>query len=169
MLATETYPLFMRVLEYIRQGYLPTTACRRATVSWGQFKRAMQNDPALKDMFEEALLECRDQMFEALVSINDPQPGQVYSESDPKMAAIISKNIMWTLEKMWPEKYMTKLTITHDNKADTAIIEALNQAIQRIPLPAPALQIAAPVIDVPYTVVEPERDIEAELRAVGCA
>lgn len=164
---TESYPKFMVALELIRQGRMPTRACREAGISWSQLKRALTADAELSALFEEALLECRDQMVEALVSMNDPATGQLYSESDSKMANVISANIKWVLEKMWPEKFMTKLTVTHNSTADQAIISALNAAIERIPvptLPAPAPQIEA----LPYTDFEilPARDLEAELASV---
>lgn len=169
MFPTETYPKFMLVLDHIRQGRLPTRACAQAGVSWSMLKKALREDPNLSDMFEEALLECRDQMLEALVSINDPGPGQVYSETDAKMATVISNNIKWVLEKMWPEKFMTKLSVTHNSTADAAIISALEAAIQRIPLPAPAPppQLAhQDVIDVPFVLVPRQMTIEEELASV---
>lgn len=148
-LPAETFPKFMQVIEFIRQGQLPTRACRTAETSWTAMKRAMASHPELAEMFEEALLECRDQMLEILVEIDTKDPRTMYGNTDAKMAAVISKNIMWVLEKMWPEKFVQRLRVD-TGRSDDVIIAALQTAqmgmavsMQVRPLPI-ALPVAAP-------------------------
>lgn len=149
-LPAETFPKFMQVIDFIRQGYLPTRACRQAETSWTAMKRAMASHPELAEMFEDALLECRDQMLEILVEIDTKDVRTPYGNTDPKMAAVISKNIMWVLEKMWPEKFVQRLRV-ESNRSDDVIIAALQTAqmgmavgMQARPLPI-ALPFAPPL------------------------
>lgn len=144
-LPAEVFPKFMRVIDLIRQGYLPTRACREAETSWTSMKQAMKTHADLADMFEEALLECRDQMLEILVEIDTKDPRTPYGSTDPKMAAVISKNIMWVLEKMWPEKFVQRLRV-ETGRSDEVIVEALrtaqmgmalSQQPKVLPLPVP--------------------------------
>lgn len=159
-LPAEVFPKFMQVIDRIRQGYLPTRACREAETSWTSMKQAMKLHPELADMFEEALLECRDQMLEILVEIDTKDPRTPYGSTDPKMAAVISKNIMWVLEKMWPEKFVQRLRV-ETGRSDEVIIAALQTAQmgmalsrQPVALPLP-LPLPAPVV-VDAIVIPPE-------------
>jgi hypothetical protein len=166
VLPTDTYQKFMLVVDHIRMGKLPTRACRDAGVSWHTVKTLVAREPELASMFEEALLECRDQMLEILVEIDVRDPRVPYGSADPKMAAVISANIKWVLEKMWPEKFMTKVTVQHDRPADEAITAALNAAIARIPLPR-AVETPPMIEDASFRVIEPAaRDIDAEIASV---
>jgi len=149
-LPAETFPKFMQVLDYIRQGQLPTRACRTAETSWTAMKQAMKKHPELAEMFEEALLECRDQMLEILVEIDTSDPRTMYGNTDAKMATVISNNIKWVLEKMWPEKFVQRLRVD-TGRSDDVIIAALQTAqmgmavsMQARPLPI-ALPVAAPL------------------------
>lgn len=144
-LPADLFPKYMKVIDFIRQGRLPTSACRQAEVSWSQMKKAMKEHPELSELFEEALLDCRDHMLEILVEINNGDPRSVYGETDAKMATVISTNIKWVLERMWPEKFVQRLKI-ETNRSDEVIIAALQtaqmgMALSRpqtvLPLPAP--------------------------------
>lgn len=161
-LPADLFPKYMKVIDYIRQGRLPTSACRQAEVSWTQMKKAMAQHPDLANMFEEALLDCRDHMLEILVEINNGDPRCIYGETDAKMATVISNNIKWVLERMWPEKFVQRLKV-ETNRSDEVIIAALQTAQMGmalsqphvvLPLPAPLPLRQLDVIDL--KVLDPE-------------
>lgn len=131
-------------------------------------KKAMAAHPDLAEMFEEALLECRDQMLEILVEIDTKDPRTMYGNTDPKMATVISGNIKWVLEKMWPEKFVQRLRV-ENGRSDDVIIAALQTAQMglavgmqarplpvALPLPLPAPLRRDDVIDLVAVPVELE-------------
>lgn len=105
----QVFPKFMRVIDYIRQGYLPTRACREAETSWTSMKQAMKTHPDLADMFEERCWSAATRCSKSLWRSTRRLPAHALRRRTPKMAAVISKNIMWVLEKMWPEKFVRRL------------------------------------------------------------
>lgn len=69
-----------------------------------------------------------DAMAEMLPMIDRLGP---FSQSDPKMAKIISDNIKWLLSKRRTKKYGDKLEVTHNITADKAITDALTAGKNR--------------------------------------
>lgn len=146
----DQFPKYMRVVDYIRQGYLPTRAARMAETSWTSIRKACRDHPEFNDMFFEAMEECRDHLAESLLEIDSDDPMRPHGSTDPKVMKVLSDNIKWLLEKYWPEKFAARLKV-EDTRADVLIVEALAEAIKRIPQPAAPVALeynGPPMIDI---------------------
>lgn len=144
----DVYQTVMAVIGYVREGETTRQACLKCGIARTTFMRYIVADPALMALFAEAEQESYDAMAELLVNIDSVT-------TDSKLAAVISKNIQWLLDKRAREKYGTKVKVEHDDKPDKLIIEALNAAIARIPLP----DHPANLIDAQFVDVTPTREI----------
>jgi hypothetical protein len=148
-----TYPKIMKAIEYIREGNLPTRACRKAEVSYSAFMAAARDHGEISNMICDAMCECRDHMAEALVEIDSADALALYGTSDAKKMKVLSDNIKWLLERYWPEKFGARVKVETDS-ADKVIAEALVAAINRIPVPPPAE--TPMLIDLTAEVIPPE-------------
>ena len=133
----DTFSQAMRVIDLVGQGHTVTSACQNTGISVKTFQRCVRADEQLMALFEEADQQGMDMLRDLLLNIdNDAQHGR----SDPRMASVISKNIMWVLSKRKPEMYGDKIVVENRITADKAIVEALSRGRDR------ALQ--RPLIDV---------------------
>lgn len=133
----DTFSQAMRVIDLVGQGHTVTNACQDVGISFQTFRRRITDDEQLMALFSEADQQGLDMLRDLLLNIdNDPRHGR----SDPRMAAVISKNIMWVLSKRRPDVYGDKIVVENRITADKAIVEALSRGRDR------ALQ--RPVIDV---------------------
>lgn len=136
----ERYPQILMVIEAVRNGLTFTRACSDLGLSPASIRRCILHDEDLVKMIADAETEGTDTLADMLVDIDQYHP-------DPKMAAVISKNIQWLLERRNRTKYGARVQVDHNNSPDRVIAEALAEAIKRIPVPAlPA--VTPPMIDV---------------------
>lgn len=156
----DIYPYVLKVLDLISAGHTRTSACDEVRIGVSTFLKYVEKTPELQDMLAEAEQRGYDAMAEALLQ---PDNHAVYGHSDPKMASVQSKNIMWFLEKKRPKEYGPKVTVAHEITADRAIIDALTRRTANASLPAPS----PTVIDVPFTTVAQEDEETAFLRSIG--
>ncbi len=142
------YPLLMQVLQKIADGATPRQACLEYGMSLASLKYHLKNDVELKEMFDDALDTGSDALADMLVDIDKVH-------SNPSMARVISSNIQWLLERRKPEKFGARIQVSMNNSATTALISALDKAIDRIPV-AGAPQVARAVIsDAVFEIVNP--------------
>lgn len=118
----------MRALDLIGQGNTETIACDSVGLTVAEFRACIRKDDALGYVYEEALQRGHDAMADALLDI---QAHSVYGTQDAKMAAVVSKNIMWFLARKRPKEYGDHVTITHEITADKIIVEALTRGKDR--------------------------------------
>lgn len=117
--------------------YTLTTACQEAGISRTSFLKYIRSDPDLLSLFEDAENESYDLLAEQSINID-----QIHS--DPKMAAVISKNIQWFLARKKPKEYGDRVSVDVTLQADKTIIAALQAAKARIPHHAgPTLDLTA--------------------------
>lgn len=140
--------LALNAIGFIEQGRTLTMACELAGIPYAQFLYVLDNNETLRDMYAAAERRAYDMMAEALLEI-DKHP--IYGQSDPKMAAIVSKNIQWFLSKRRATVYGEKITVEHTITADKAILDALQRGKARaqgqLPPPSTPSRIANDVID----------------------
>ena len=136
------YPAVLYAIDQISQGQTITFACDKANITVQTLERYLKNDPALKDMYEEALQRGYDALADALINIDNHK---IHGHSDAKMAKVVSDNIKWVLSKRDQKRFGEKIQVTHEITADKAIIAALEAGKRRTALPSPAQ-----VIDVTY-------------------
>ncbi len=75
--------------------------------------------------------------------------------SNPSMARVISANIQWLLERRKPEKFGARIQVSMNNNATTALISALDKAMDRIPVAnVPQVQRAV-ISDATFEIVDP--------------
>ena len=125
----EILPKVMGVIALVGQGRTLTSACYDYRLSTTTFKKYVRSTDELQEMFAEAEQAGYDVMADALVEIDRHEH---YGHSDPKMAAVISKNIQWFLSKRKPTVFGDKITVEHNITADKAIVAALAAARGRV-------------------------------------
>lgn len=159
----DNYPKVLKVIDLIGQGRTLTSACDAEHIGVATFKKYVAQSPELEVMLDEAVQRGYDAMAEALVEIDRHEH---YGHSDPKMAAVVSKNIMWFLEKRRPKDYGARVAVDVNITADRAITDALTRAKQRAlaSTPAPAVIDVTPVHVMPAVT---EDDDAAILREIG--
>lgn len=173
---TEVMPDVVRVLTYMQTyGKLPTVACDELGIPYRTFDYYTQSIPELSKMRFEAEDRLYDMMAEALVC---PDDHPVYGRTDPKMAAIMSRNIQWLLARR-RQRYGDKVINEHIITADKEVLNALQAAKARahgatptVSVPA-AKQLTSEVVEILVAdatgVMRPETDderIERELLAL---
>ena len=161
----DNYPKVLKVIDLIGQGRTLTSACDAEQIGVATFKKYVAQSPELEVMLDEAVQRGYDAMAEALVEIDRHAH---YGHSDPKMAAVVSKNIMWFLEKRRPKDYGARVAVDVNITADRAITDALTRAKQRAlaSAPSPAVIDVTPVHVMPAVT---EDDDAAILREIGLA
>lgn len=142
------YPLVMKAIGLLSEGRTKTRACDDAGISISTFDSYVKNDPNLQEMYREAEQRSYDAMADALVNIDNHK---IHGQSDPKMAAVISKNIMYLLSKRRPKEYGERITVDHNVTMDRAIVDALAAGKQRA-----ALTVDASFVDVTPALSEEE-------------
>lgn len=122
-------PAVLFAIEKLSQGNTLTRACDLANVPIPTFHKVVNANPEIADMYADAQQRSYDAMADALVHIHeDPNLGS----SDPKIAAVISKNIMWYLEKKKPKEYGQRVQVDTNVSIDIAITTALDAARTRV-------------------------------------
>jgi hypothetical protein len=133
------------VAQLVAAGDTVTEACKKHAITVAGYRAALRREPILQEMNDEALSVRNEIYNDMLVNID------LY-HSDSKMAAVVSKNIQWVLERNEPEKFGQRLVVDPNNEASKLLAEALNKAIDRIPgAAAPARELITDVtfVDVP--------------------
>lgn len=143
-LPMDIYPALMRAIDLIGQGKTKTAACDEAGIAYSQLTQYCENTPELRSLYEDAEQRGYDIMADNLVNID--QFGAMLGVSDPKMLAILSKNIQWYLSRRRPRQYGERVSVEHNITADRAIIEALHRGKERA--------ASALLEDVTYSVVK---------------
>lgn len=115
-------PAVLYALDRMTDGMSETAACDDANITIGTFKNYIKNSRELQELYEEADQRGGDAMADALLTIDNHD---VYGQSDPKMAKVISDNIKWYLEKRKSRKYGAKIDVNVNLTADRAITDAL--------------------------------------------
>lgn len=121
------------VIQAHRQGVLLTKACATFGVTLASLRRMVGEFPELSEMLRDAEQDFNDALAEAMLQI-DSDP--TWGSTDPKIMAVLSKNIQWYLARKDRERYGDKVEVVTSTTADQAILGALRAAIERIPMPA---------------------------------
>ncbi len=117
--------LVLNVMTHMQQhGDTLTQACSVCGISYRAYLDAVKADPHLQTIHDEAINISQDVQADKLANIDTVV-------SDPKMAAVISKNIQWLLSRRQPQKYGDKITVQHETSRDKAIIARLLAAKSR--------------------------------------
>lgn len=122
------YPLVMKAIGLLSEGRTRTRACDEAGISIATLDNYVKSSPELQEMYKEAEQRSYDAMAEALVDIDNHR---IHGRSDPKMAAVVSKNIMFLLSKRKPKEYGERITVDHNVTMDKAIVDALTAGKRR--------------------------------------
>lgn len=132
------------VAQLVAAGDTVTEACKKHQITVAGYRAALRREPILQEMNDEALSVRNEIYNDMLVNID------LY-HSDSKMAAVVSKNIQWVLERNEPEKFGQRLVVDPNNEASKLLAEALNKAIDRIPGAAPVRELITDVafVEVP--------------------
>lgn len=149
------YPAVLYALGKISEGMTATMACDEANISIPTFEAYINRDPMLQEMYNEADRRGTDAMADALVTIDRHA---IYGHSDPKMAAVVSKNIQWLLSKRKTKQYGDKMEVTHNITADKAIVAALTAGRKRAEL----AHLESNIIDATFEELS-EEDLVAEI------
>lgn len=143
MLPIDVSTRALQVLDLIRNTgnvrgriFTITSACQEVGLARSTFMRFVEADPDLRELFETAEREGYDMLAETMLNID-----QVHS--DPKMAAVISKNIQWYLARKEPKQYGDRVAIDVTIGADKIITAALQAAKARVDHPGPTLELTA--------------------------
>lgn len=145
-------------IDDIAKGHTLTEACTRQSITAAQFRATVKANAELEALYSDALQACHDALAEALITIDRHV---IYGQTDAKMAAVISKNIQWYLERVRRELYGQNSTLTVNVTADRAITEALERGRQRA-IDRQAKLIEATAVDVTPADATPALDL-AEL------
>lgn len=158
----DIYPVILKVLSEFEGGQTLTRSCRNAGITVRVFKKWVADSQELTDLYEEADTLGYDAMAEALVNIDNHE---IHGTSDAKMAAVISKNIQWLLERRKPREYGNKVSVEVNIAADRAITDALNRGKQRALAGSAVPLIAAEVVDAIFEEVSDEAEFLASIGA----
>lgn len=119
MLSEIRHTLILNVMARMQlTGETLTHACEQCGISYAVYWNTVRHHPALQGLHDEALAIAEDILADKLVRIDA-------EVSDPKMAAVISKNIQWLLSRRRPQKYGDKITVQHETSRDKVIIARL--------------------------------------------
>lgn len=124
----DTYSLVIAAIDQIAQGHTKTAACEMVGVSVRTFNHVVKQDELLAELFEAAEDQSYDVMADSLVNISD---NTLFGTTDPRLAAVVSKNVQWLLAHRRKKKYGEVVTVEHDIKADKEIIDALQRGRER--------------------------------------
>lgn len=124
------YPILLAVLQAIADGDTPSKACKTNGLTLAALKYHLQNDDELRVLFDDALEVGSDALADLLVDIDTVH-------SNPAMAALISKNIQWVLERRKPDKFGARVQVSMENNVTKTLLGALDAAIHRIPMASP--------------------------------
>lgn len=122
------YPAVLYAINVLGQGNTLTEACDQANIEVPTFKRYVENDATLQDLYADAEQRSYDAMADALVNIDNHK---IHGQSDARMAKVISDNIKWVLEKRDNKRFGQRVEVKHEVTMDRAITEALNAARNR--------------------------------------
>ena len=128
------------VIQAVANGDTVHQACRLHGITVAAYRACLKREPELQAMNDEALSVRNEILNDMLINID-------LHQSDSKMAAVVSKNIQWVLERNEPEKFAARNVIDPNNEASRLLAEALNKAIDRIP---GSLPIAPTITDVSF-------------------
>lgn len=140
----ENYRLAMIVIDAHGAGKTIRQALRDVNMSRMTFERLCANDKSLAAMRAEAAAAFTEGNFDLLLNIDDDTDA---GRTDPKMAAVISGNIKFVLEKMNPEKFGSKMKVEHNITASDAIVKALEASKLRAGAGAIIDAVAIEVVD----------------------
>jgi hypothetical protein len=118
----------MKAIGLFAEGRTKTRACDEVGISIATFEGYVKASPELQEIYREAEQRSYDAMAEALVDIDNHR---IHGRSDPKMAAVVSKNIMFLLSKRRPKEYGERITVDHNVTMDKAIVDALTAGKRR--------------------------------------
>lgn len=133
-LTYDYYPAVLYAINEISQGRTKTYACDAANISIPTFEEYVARDPSLQTMYIDAERRGYDAMADALLTINRVEVNgkdNLYGETNPQMAKVVSDNIKWLLSKRRTKDYGDKLEIKHEITLDRAIVDALHAARAR--------------------------------------
>lgn len=122
------YPAVLYAINEFGQGRTLTEACDLANIEIPTFKKYVDNDPTLQDLYAEAEVRSYDAMADALVNIDNHK---IHGQSDSRMAKVISENIKWVLSRRDPKRFGERIEVKHEVTMDRAITDALNAARSR--------------------------------------
>jgi len=118
--------LALAVIQDVATGKTVSRACRDRALAVPAFRALIKKEPDLQPMLDEALKSRDDALNDMLINIDQ-------EHSDSKMAAVVSKNIQWVLERSDPARFAARVTLQTDNEVSRNLAEALNKAMERIP------------------------------------
>ncbi len=153
------YPAVLFAIEKISQGRTKTYACDESNISISVFEQYVKNSVELQELLHEAETRGYDAMADMLLIIDSEKAG-IYSQSDPKMAKVISENIKWLLTRRRQKQYGDRMVVEHNLTADRAITDALAAGRNRL---LNANRDVPAIIDV--TPVESDDDIMSSILA----
>ena len=126
MLPEIRHTLILNVMSRMQStGDTLTRACDQCGISYATYWNTVRHSPVLQSLHDEALAIAEDILADKLVNIDA-------EVSDPKMAAVISKNIHWLLSRRRPQKYGDKIVVQHETSRDKVIIARLLAAKGRV-------------------------------------
>jgi len=145
-LVYDYYNAVLYVIDQIGQGRTLTAACDMVRLSIPAFKKYVNDDETLTELYEDALQRGNDALMDALLDVDTHA---IYGNTDSKMAKVQSDNIKWVLAKRDPGRFGDKIEIKHEVSLDRAITDALVMAKQRsvAALPAPSQIEDAVLVD----------------------
>ena len=127
----ETYQKALSVINWLGSGALPggrlatlTACCECAGLSYSAFRNLIKNDAQMRELYETALAQSEDILADRLVNINVEFP-------DPKMAAVVSKNVAWLLARRRRQDYGDHVTVEHTTTRDQMLLGRLRDAKER--------------------------------------
>lgn len=126
------------VAQLVAAGDTVTEACKKHAITVAGYRAALKREPILQEMNDEALSVRNEIYNDMLVNID------LY-HSDSKMAAVVSKNIQWVLERNEPEKFAARNVVDPNNEVSKLLAEALNRAMDRIPSASPSRELITDV------------------------
>lgn len=136
------------VVQLVGAGHTVTEACKAHGIAVASYRALLKTEPMLQAMNDEALSVRNEIYNDMLINIDKHQ-------SDSKMAAVISKNIQWVLERNEPEKFAARNVVDPNNEATKLLAEALRMAVTRIPQ-APGAPLPQ-ITDVTFEEVRPKK------------
>jgi hypothetical protein len=138
------FTVAMKVMSLIESGrYTKTRACEAYGITTSQYDATVNKTPEMARMAEEAQQRGYDSLAEHLID-----PGSGVIGTDPKMAAVLSKNIMFLLSRAYREKYGDHVQVDVNVSADALVVSALQAARERA-----VAHAVGQVIDIEYTPV----------------
>lgn len=146
-----TYARVIDVIKMVSEGSTLQQACDALYVSRAQVKAACKREPELAKLMDEAE-EIRDDILADMLVDETKLP------TDSKMAAVISSNARFLLERRRPAKYGKALEKDTEGEQSKLLAEALRAAVERIPKPVALPEPAPRAIEATFTVVEPKKE-----------